>query len=257
MKRTGRSPLFSHLHRAFDAARRENHRRVGGHQPPRVTRRRFLTGAAAGLIATYARPAQAANGKARIAVVGAGIAGLNATYLLAQAGFRVALYEGSDHIGGRIQTNYGAVAPNVYTELGGEFIDSDHDDMLALAQMFGLGLIDTQTPRDAIIENNYGDAGIWIPALAFRAVCNPHVNILYMEELQSWSSRARPAFLYVGAKRVIDSENPFSRADLITQPDRYEEVFRRGEATVFRLIADPSDDWPRCAPSSARAIDSR
>ena len=55
----------------------------------------------------------------------------------------MSLYEGSDHIGGRIQTNYGAVAPNVYTELGGEFIDSDHDDMLALAQMFGFGLIDT------------------------------------------------------------------------------------------------------------------
>jgi len=154
MQRTGRSPLFSHLCRAFHAARRENHRRGVG-QPPRVTRRRFLTGTTAGLIATYARPAHAANHQARIAVVGAGIAGLNTTYLLGQAGFRVALYEGSDHIGGRIQTNQGAVAPNVYTELGGEFIDSDHEDMLALAQMFRFGLIDTQAPSEAGLQVAY------------------------------------------------------------------------------------------------------
>ena len=154
MKRTGRSPLFPHLRRAFAAARRENHQRLG-EQAPRVNRRRLLTGAAAGLIAAYTRPSKAASHKARIAVVGAGIAGLNATYLLAQAGLGVALYEGSDHIGGRIQTSYGAVAPDVYTELGGEFIDSDHGDMLALAEAFGLGLIDTQAPSEAGLQVAY------------------------------------------------------------------------------------------------------
>ena len=82
MQRTGRSPLFSRLRRAFGAARRENHRRAGTTHRG-LTRRRLLTGTAAGLIAAYTRPARAANRKARIAVVGAGIAGLNATYLLA------------------------------------------------------------------------------------------------------------------------------------------------------------------------------
>ncbi len=154
MKRTGRSPLFSRLHRAF--------RRGPALEPPvrrtpltALTRRRLLTGTAAGLIAAYTRPSLGANRKPRIAVVGAGIAGLNATYLLRQAGFDVTLYEGSDHIGGRIQTNYGAVAPNVYTELGGEFIDSDHDDMMALAQLFGLGLIDTQAPSENGLQVAY------------------------------------------------------------------------------------------------------
>ena len=87
--------------------------------------------------------------------MGAGIAGLNATYLLAKAGLPVALYEGSDHIGGRIQTNYGDVAPNVYTELGGEFIDSGHDDMLALASLFGFGLIDTEAPSEDGLQVAY------------------------------------------------------------------------------------------------------
>jgi monoamine oxidase len=47
------------------------------------------------------------------------------------------------------------VAPNVYTELGGEFIDSDHEDMLALAAMFGFGLIDTQGPSEAGLQVAY------------------------------------------------------------------------------------------------------
>ena len=161
MQRNGRSPLFSHLRRAFQAARRENARRAGT-DPQGTTRRRFLTGAAGGLIATYASRARAANQEVSIAVVGAGIAGLNATYLLAQAGFNVALYEGSDHIGGRIQTNTGAVAAGVYTELGGEFIDSDHDDMLALAQLFGFGLIDTEAPSEDGLQVAYFAQGrLW------------------------------------------------------------------------------------------------
>jgi monoamine oxidase len=147
MKRSGRSPMFSTLRRAFHAARLENHRARAG-EPERVNRRRLLAGTAAGLIAAYTRTARASRHDLRIAVVGAGIAGLNATYLLAKVGLSVALYEGSDHIGGRIQTNYGDVAPNIYTELGGEFIDSGHDDMLALASLFGFGLIDTEAPSE-------------------------------------------------------------------------------------------------------------
>jgi monoamine oxidase len=154
MQRAGRSPLFSSLRRAFRAARAENRRSRAG-APHRVNRRRLLTGTAAGLIAAYTRSVCASSNDVRIAVVGAGIAGLNATYLLAKAGLSVALYEGSDHIGGRIQTNYGGVAPNIYSELGGEFIDSGHDDMLALATLFGFGLIDTEAPSEDGLQVAY------------------------------------------------------------------------------------------------------
>src|SRR5262249_49423936 len=135
MRRSGRSALFSRLQRAFAAARRENQLRAGV-RPQRIDRRPFLAGAAAGALAAYSSPARAAGARVGVAAVGAGIAGLNATRILSRAGIDVTLYEGSDHIGGRIQTNYGLVAPNVYTELGGEFIDSDHDDMLGLARMY-------------------------------------------------------------------------------------------------------------------------
>jgi hypothetical protein len=111
--------------------------------------------------------------------------------------------------------------------------------------------IDGHAPKDAIIENNYGDAGIWIPALAHRAVCSPHVNIIYMEELESWRRGARPAFLYVGARRVIESGSPFTRSAVALRPDRYVEAFRRGDAAVYRLVPDQAGELPPCASSTA------
>ena len=35
----------------------------------------------------------------------------------------------------------------LFTELGGEFIDSNHEDILALINEFDLDTIDTQAPR--------------------------------------------------------------------------------------------------------------
>jgi hypothetical protein len=114
--------------------------------------------------------------------------------------------------------------------------------------------IDTHAPADAIIENNYGDAGIWIPALAFRAVCSPHVNIIYIDELENWRRDARPAFLYLGARRVMPEGSPFERAALVARPDRYTEVFRSGEAMVFRILPNPDGSLRPCAPSDSVTV---
>ena len=108
--------------------------------------------------------------------------------------------------------------------------------------------IDVNAPRDAVIDNNYGDAGIWIPALAFRAVCNPHVNYIYMEAQESWRRGARPAFLDVGARQAYKTGSPFSRSRPATRPDRYVEVFRRGEAAVFRVLPDSDGRLRPCGP---------
>lgn len=127
-----------------------------GRQPEHFShfgsRRNFLIRSIAALAAVYAAPLMA-GGKSenpRIAIVGAGIAGLNAAYVLQQAGYRATVYEASQRTGGRIRTSYGDIAPGLITELGGEFIDSTHQDMLALAKAFDLPLIDTyvESERD-------------------------------------------------------------------------------------------------------------
>jgi len=67
------------------------------------SRREFVAGAAA--IATSAalpEAALAAPSKARIAIVGAGIAGLNAALTLQDSGIASTVYEASNRIGGRM-----------------------------------------------------------------------------------------------------------------------------------------------------------
>lgn len=94
-------------------------------------------------------------GKARIAVVGAGLAGLMAARCLRQAGCHVTLFEGSARIGGRVRSVADLLGPGLVTELGGEFIDSSHADMLALAREFHLDLIDTQSASEEGLATAY------------------------------------------------------------------------------------------------------
>jgi|694.fasta_scaffold44599_2 monoamine oxidase len=78
----------------------------------------------------------------KVAVVGAGIAGLHATWLLKKAGVNVELFEGSKRIGGRAFTGNNVVVEGSTAELGGEWLDTKHHDMLTLAKTFGVELID-------------------------------------------------------------------------------------------------------------------
>lgn len=86
-----------------------------------------------------------------IAILGAGMAGLNCAYQLKKAGYTAAVYEGSNRTGGRIWSEKGVMAPNLVTELGGEFIDTGHKDMLKLCREFNLPLLDTFAPSEAAL----------------------------------------------------------------------------------------------------------
>ena len=85
----------------------------------------------------------------KIVIIGAGIAGLNCAYQLKKSGYIATVYEGSSRTGGRIFTGKDITASGLTTELGGEFIDSGHDDMLELSRDFGLNLIDTLAPPES------------------------------------------------------------------------------------------------------------
>ncbi len=83
-----------------------------------------------------------------IAVVGAGIAGLHAAFVLKQAGFAADIYEASGRVGGRIFSVPDLMEKGYWTEMGGEFIDSGHTDMLNLAKHFNLPLLDRKGPSE-------------------------------------------------------------------------------------------------------------
>jgi monoamine oxidase len=115
-------------------------------QRTRPTRRQFIKGigaAAGAAVFLNGRLARAANRLARrVAIVGGGIAGLNAAMTLQDAGIASTIYEASPIVGGRIHSNATTWLENQTSEWCGEFIDSDHTTMLALAQRFGLSVVD-------------------------------------------------------------------------------------------------------------------
>jgi monoamine oxidase len=107
------------------------------------TRRQFLAaGALAAAAAATPRWMPMANAATapRIAVVGAGLAGLTATYRLKRSGYAATLYEASDRLGGRCWSIRGAFAGGQVAEHGGELIDQRHTAIRQLAQELGLKL---------------------------------------------------------------------------------------------------------------------
>ena len=80
----------------------------------------------------------------RIAIVGGGIAGLNAALTLADKGFASTIYEAStDRVGGRMHSDRtGYWSSGQGSEWCGELIDSGHVTIRHLAQRFGLDAVD-------------------------------------------------------------------------------------------------------------------
>lgn len=111
-----------------------------------LSRRRFLTGMTAGaagfaLASRASAYTQSAVTLPRIAIVGAGISGLNCALALADRGISSTLYEASNRVGGRMfSENSGYWTDNQVSENGGEEIDAEHTTIIALVQRFGLTL---------------------------------------------------------------------------------------------------------------------
>ncbi|MFB7754999.1 flavin monoamine oxidase family protein [Streptomyces sp. NPDC056121] len=79
----------------------------------------------------------------RIAVVGAGIAGLTAALTLHDAGLGCTLYEANpDRVGGRMYSQRDHWAYGQTSEIGGELIDTGHKKILELCRRFSLPIED-------------------------------------------------------------------------------------------------------------------
>lgn len=131
--RPGSPPLDDLLERRFDPSRRT-----------------FLkaSAAAGALMAApdlFTAFAQEGSSRPRTGIVGAGVAGLNCAYKLRKAGVPVKVFEAAGRTGGRMLTAKDIMAPGLTTEMGGEFIDSGHEEMLALIREFKLGMWDFET----------------------------------------------------------------------------------------------------------------
>lgn len=144
-----RRPVSSHAG-LFVAVRRALRQALlaSGADVPVSTRRDFLKRAAvAGTLIGCGAPVLSSCGRGapRIAIVGAGLAGLTAAYTLQKAGVGCTVYEAGTRVGGRVQTSRDVLFPGHEAELGGEFIDARHADVLGLAKEINLEMLDRST----------------------------------------------------------------------------------------------------------------
>jgi monoamine oxidase len=173
-----RVPLLNTLRKAFYLSQTANEKGsapldelVEHHAANALHRRRFIgdvlkTGvalSAAGLLHGCRRaadlfpeepavqPLQLKASQPRIAILGAGMAGLNCAYQLKKAGIKASVYEASSRAGGRIYSQKNVLDAGLTTELGGEFIDTEHKDMLKLCHEFGLPLLDTLSKAESAL----------------------------------------------------------------------------------------------------------
>ncbi len=113
-----------------------------------LRRGEFLAGAAAAgaaLALGIGRGTSLARGRERIAVVGAGIAGLSCALTLRDAGVDCVVYESQNRVGGRMHSERTYWNDGQHTEWCGSLIDSTHVTIRGLAKRFALPLVDTWT----------------------------------------------------------------------------------------------------------------
>jgi monoamine oxidase len=145
-----RTSLFRTLRRL---ARRAHAANVLGTSPPESpplrrdgpSRRDVMRGALGAAVLLPLAPACGDNigdDRPRIAIIGAGIAGLTAAHFLEQAGVRADVYEASMRAGGRMYTDRTTLAGGQLVELGGELVDSDNVVVPTLLRIHGLVLDD-------------------------------------------------------------------------------------------------------------------
>lgn len=137
------------------------------------TRRDFMkaTGATVGAAAFSGPIAGFAAQPPRIAIIGGGIAGLNAALTLFDAGYSSTVYEASDRVGGRMHsdsplTNPGGASTwenGQVSEHCGELIDTRHKAIQGLAKRFGFGLTDLLAAQPVMSTDTYYFFGTYYP----------------------------------------------------------------------------------------------
>ena len=151
-----RTPLLSRLQELFDdfdEAERSG-RTVESVQEERrqmrVSRRDILkvggaavaAAALSGPMAAWAAVNKQVGTQGRIAIIGAGIAGLNAALTLQDAGITSTVFEASGRVGGRMHSDTTSWLNGQTSEHCGELIDSKHKTILGLTTRFKLPTVD-------------------------------------------------------------------------------------------------------------------
>jgi len=98
-----------------------------------------------------------ANRNEKIIIIGAGMAGLNAAYQLKKQGLASTVYEASGRTGGRMFTLRDKFGKNITTDIGGEFVDTNHEEILRLAKELKVDFYDLRNDELSPKAFYFGD----------------------------------------------------------------------------------------------------
>ena len=150
------------LRNVFFSALQEDKILSASYEKWQISRRNFLknsaiTASGLALIPSLLKASSSLSGTQKnIVIIGAGMAGLNALYQLQKQGVKATLYEASSRAGGRMFTQKNVFGNGVTTDIGGEFVDSTHTEIIALMNELKLDFYDLRkdqlTPKNLFFE---------------------------------------------------------------------------------------------------------
>jgi hypothetical protein len=95
--------------------------------------------------------------------------------------------------------------------------------------------IDNTLSKDALFANNYGDAGVWIPAIIYRRITHPHsFQVLTERSTEEASKGLKADYIYIGSKAVYGVD--YRKEDLEKAPSRYKLIYTNDGAQVWKIL---------------------
>lgn len=114
-----------------------------------------------------------------------------------------------------------------YTTCIGRLAMVSEDDLQAILWLRA------NSPPAALVENNYGDAGVWIPAIAGRPVTEPHINVVYLDKHPKPIDTA--SYVFIGARCIYPESCPRKAADFASDSS-YRLRFNANDAFLFEKL---------------------
>lgn len=126
-----------------------------------ISRRQFIKSIAAAGVAAGLAPKVYSQRRRRVAIIGAGLAGLAAAYRLQRAGWEVTILESRQRIGGRVFSYSMPQAPELICELGAEWVGESHGRIKSLCSDFGIPLVRHQFDDYLLQDGKVSRPGEW------------------------------------------------------------------------------------------------
>jgi monoamine oxidase len=171
------------------------------------------------------------NNGSEIIILGAGFAGLMAAHQLRKQGLRAKIFEARDRVGGRVLTKGGFNKDNMFIELGAEFVDTPHLELINLAKEL------------AVEVDEYVDAKLGLePEVFFMSgqAINPEKFLPEFRKLAALIRKDTAAIRKDGefVFPVLGQLDPAPRLDQLSLKEYLDEKTKQGVSPDFTALIE-------------------